>query len=51
MAPLYNVDGTITGVTQRTAIPSVADLTEENMQAEAPAQTVGQALAEIVNTM
>ena len=51
VAPLYDAEGTITGVMQRTAVPSVADLMEENTQAEAAAQTVGQALAEIVNTM
>ena len=51
VAPLYDAEGTITRVTQRTAEPLVADLMEENAQAEAAAQTIGQALAEIVNTM
>ena len=49
--PRYNPAGDLIGVTQIMANPSVAEITEENTQAEATAQTVGQALAEIVNTM
>ena len=51
VTPNYNEEGVITGVTQHTANPTVADIMEENTQAEAAVQTVGQALAEIVNTM
>ena len=51
VAPLYDAEGMITGVTQRTAVPLIEDLAEENKQVQAAAQTVGQALAEIVNTM
>ena len=49
--PRYNPAGEIIGAIQVTANPSVVELTEENTQAEATAQTVGIALAEIVNTM
>ena len=49
--PRFSPTGDIIGAIQVTANPSVAELTEENAQAEAAAQTVGQALAEIVNTM
>ena len=49
--PRFNPAGDIIGAIQVTTNPSVAEITEENTQAEAAAQTVGQALAEIVNTM
>ena len=49
--PRFSPTGDIIGAIQVTANPSVAELTEENAHAEAAAQTVGRALAEIVNTM
>ena len=49
--PRFSPTGDIIGAIQVTANPSVAELTEENAQAEAAAQMVGQVLAEIVNTM
>ena len=49
--PRFSPTGDIIGAIQVTANPSVAELTEENTQAEAAAQTVGVALAEIINTM
>ena len=49
--PQFNPTGDIIGAIQVTANPSVVEITEENTQAEAVAQTVGIALAEIVNMM
>ena len=49
--PQFNPTGDIIGATQVTTNPSVVEITEENKQAEATAQTVGITLAEIVNTM
>ena len=49
--PRFGPTGDIIGAIQVTANPSVAELTEENTQAEAVAQTIGITLAEIINTM
>ena len=49
--PRFGPMGDIIGAIQVTAEPSVAEIMEENTQAEAAVQTVGMALAEIVNTM
>ena len=49
--PRYDAAGVLIGARQVTANPSIAEITEENVEAEAAAQTVGAALAEIVNNL